>query len=121
MKSFLFFAIAVLFAVQSAMAAGHVDVYIPNVNILPVETSCDLPITARLQSGDVYNLGGYVLKVNVAGDGGCTFSGPATQGSDNYLLGQSDFWDGGSLANSGRTLEQITDLCMQSPDCLGSA
>ena len=56
------------------------------------------------------------MKVNITGNNGCTFSGPAAQLSPNYLLGQSDEWDGGSLANGGRTLEETTDMCMEPYD-----
>jgi hypothetical protein len=110
MRSVLFFLTLAFCAFQSALA-GNVDVYLPDIFVSPGETSRNLPITTRLQSGDVYDIGGYVLKVNITGNNGCVFAGPATQLTSNYLLGQSDAWDGGSLASGSRTLEQTSDLC----------
>jgi len=109
MRSVMFSVIVVLSTFQSALA-GNVDVYIPNVTISPGQTTLVLPVTARLQGGDVYNVDGYVMKVNITGGSGCTFAGPATRPDSNYLLGQSDQWDGGMLTNGVWTLEQTTDM-----------
>ena len=113
MRRVMMFLTAVLLVVQFA-SAGQIDVYLPDLNVTPSETRCNLPIIARLQGGDVYNVGGYVLKVDITGSDGCTFAGPAVQPSSNYLLDESDAWDGGSLANAGRTIEETTDVSIQS-------
>jgi len=109
----MMFLTAVLLAVQSA-SAGQIDVFLPDFNVTPDETGCNVPITARLQSGGVYDVGGYVLKVGITGSDGCTFAGQAVQPSSNYLLNESDAWDGGSLTNASRILEEMTDVSIQS-------
>lgn len=101
---------AVVLLTLSPVLAADVDVYLPNVTVSPANTTCDLLVTARLRGGAVYDLDGYVMKVKISGGNGCVFSRPATQASSNYLLDQPSLWDGGTLSNGGRTLEQVTDM-----------
>ena len=106
-RNFGLFVFIVVLSVSVPASAG-ILVDFPDTSVPDTATTVSIPITVTFeQDATPYDMGGFNLKLDITGDAGCVFTGPAP--GTPYVLGIGDNWDPGSIANGGLTLEEVTD------------
>jgi len=107
MRNFGLFVFIVVLSVSVPASAG-ILVDFPDTDVPDTAATVSIPITVTFeQDATPYDMGGFNLKLDITGDAGCVFTGPAP--GTPYVLGIGDNWDPGSIANGGLTLEEVTD------------
>ena len=107
MKRIGFVIVAVALWTYGQASAGII-VSVPDTDVPETTTVASLTVTATFQQNPApYDMGGFNVKLDMAGDAGCVFAG-ASAGA-LYALGVGNNWDAGSIMNAGRTIEEITD------------
>ena len=100
--------VAAVFLWTSGWASAQIVVSVPDKWVSETATATSLTITATFQQSPVpYDMGGFNLKLDITGDAGCVFTGASV--GPAYALGVGNNWGAGSIANAGRTIEEITD------------
>jgi hypothetical protein len=108
----LFVLLSVVVVGIAPLEAGVIVAKIPDVEITPDMNALDLVIRVKLtERDDPYTFGGFLFEVDITGDAGAIFSGPATKPATDYLLeSENGSFVGGTVQPGDRTLVEVSDV-----------